>query len=334
MRIKRRTKRFFKRLLIAIFLFLVGSFLYLLLRRPSSAPPSKITVAMTPSNIERGEYLFTTLLDCDGCHSQRDFSRLGGPVVAGGRAKGGPMALEGLPGEVNAPNITPDKETGIGSWTDGEKIRAIREGISKDGHMLFPLMPYSGYRYMSDEDSQALVAYMNTLPPVRNYVPHSNIKFFVSMMVKGVPAPVTRAIPPVDPDGGEIYGEYLVSIAGCEECHTPRKFGQLDASMRFAGGRVFAMPVGTVISSNITPDKDTGVGKWDFIRFRDRMHAMRQYKATEFPKVGPERFTLMPWIAYAKLTDHDLEAILLYIKSRRAITNFVVPHPGHAEIKD
>jgi hypothetical protein len=334
MRIKRRTKRFFKRVLIAIPLLLLATFLYLLLRRPSSAPPSKITVAMTPNHIERGEYLFKTLLDCDGCHSQRDFSRLGGPVMAVGRGKGGPLPLEGLPGEVNAPNITPDKETGIGSWTDGEKIRAIREGISRDGHTLFPLMPYTGYRYMSDEDSQALVAYLNTLPPVRNYVPRSNITFFVSMMVKGVPAPVTRAIPHVDPDGGEIYGEYLVSIAGCQECHTQRKFGQEDASMRFAGGRVFAMPVGTVISANITPDKDTGIGKWDFIRFRDRMHAMRQYRDTEFPKVGPERFTLMPWIAYSNMTDHDLEAILLYIKSRRAITNFVVPHPGHAEIKD
>jgi hypothetical protein len=328
MRIKRRTKRFFKRVLLSIPILLICAFLYLLIRRPSSAPPSKVKVTITPQGIERGQYLFTTLLDCDGCHSERDFTRLGGPVIAGTRGKGVLLPLEGLPGQVNAPNITPDPETGIGSWTDGEKIRAIREGISKDGHMLFPLMPYAGYRYMSESDAQALVAYMNTLPAIRNYVPRSNISFFVAMMVKGVPAPVTRRIPDVDVDGGEIYGEYLVSIAGCEDCHTPRKFGQADSSMRYAGGRLFAMPAGRVFSSNITPDKDTGIGKWDFIRFRDRMHAMREYKDTEYPKVGPERFTLMPWIAYSNLTDHDLEAILLYIKSRRAISNFVVPHPG------
>ena len=328
MRIKRRTKRFFKRVLMSIPILMICAFLYLLIRRPASAPPSKIKVAMTPDRIERGQYLFTTLLDCDGCHSERDFSRLGGPVIAGARGKGVMLPLEGLPGQVNAPNITPDAETGIGAWTDGEKIRAIREGISRDGHMLFPLMPYSGYRFLSDSDVQSLVAYMNTLPAIRNYIPRSNISFFVAMMVKGVPTPVTKLIPDVDVDGGEIYGEYLVSIAGCEECHTPRKFGQADASMRFAGGRLFAMPAGRVFSSNITPDKDTGIGKWDFIRFRDRMHAMREYQDTEFPKVGPERFTLMPWIAYAKLTDHDLEALLLYIKSRRAISNFVVPHPG------
>lgn len=334
MRIKRRTKKFFKRVLIAIPILLVCAAIYLVVRRPSSAPPAKIVVAMRPDRIERGRYLFTTILDCDGCHSERDFSRLGGPVVAGGTGKGGRLPLEGLPGDVYAPNITPDRETGIGNWTDGEKIRAIREGISKDGHMLFPLMPYPGYRYLSDLDVMSLVAYMNTLAPIRNYVQRSRISFLVSVMVKGVPQPVTRTIPPVDINGGEIYGEYLVSIAGCEECHTQQSHGQEDASMRFAGGRVFAMPVGTVLSANITPDKDTGIGKWDFIRFRDRMHAMQQYKTTESPKVGPERFTLMPWIAYSNMTDHDLESIFLYIKSRRAITNSVVPHPGHAEIKD
>jgi hypothetical protein len=328
MRIKRRTKRFLKRVLISIPILILFAFLYLLIRRPAKAPPSKIKVAMTPIRIERGRYLFTTLLDCDGCHTERDFTLLGGPVIAGTRGKGTMLQLEGLPGQVNPPNITPDAETGIGSWTDGEKIRAIREGISKDGHMLFPLMPYPGYRFLSETDVQSLVAYMNTLPAIRNYVPRSNISFFVSMMVKGVPAPVTKFIPDVDIDGGEIYGEYLVSIAGCEECHTKQTFGQLDASMRFAGGRLFATPFGRVFSSNITPDKDTGIGKWDFVRFRDRMRAMKEYKDTGFPKVGPERFTLMPWIAYSNLTDHDLEAILLYMKSRRAITNFVVPHPG------
>jgi hypothetical protein len=328
MRIKRRTKRFFKRVLISISMLLLGAFLYLLIRRPASAPPPKGKVAMTPEKIERGQYLFTTLLDCDGCHTERDFSRLGGPLIAGTRGMGGRLPLEGLPGQVNAANITPDAETGIGTWTDGEKIRAIREGISKDGHMLFPLMPYPGYRFLSEADVQALVAYLNTLPAIRNFVPRSSISFFVRMMVKGVPAPVTRIIPKVDPDGGEIWGEYLVTVAGCEECHTQQRFGQEDMSMRFAGGRLFAMPAGRVISSNITPDRDTGIGKWDFIRFRDRMQAMREYRKTEFPKVGPERFTLMPWIAYSSLTDHDLEAILLYLKSRRPITNSVVPHPG------
>ena len=173
MRVKRSTRRFLTVVLLGIPGLVGLVFLYLFLRQPSSAPPSTIKVAMTPENIERGQYLYHHVLDCDGCHSDRDFSRLGGPVVDGGRGKGGPLALEGLPGEVNVPNITADRETGIGAWTDGEKIRAIREGISKDGHMLFPLMPYAGYRYMTDADVQALVAYLNTLPAVRNAVPEA-----------------------------------------------------------------------------------------------------------------------------------------------------------------
>jgi hypothetical protein len=192
-------------------------------------------------------------------------------------------------------------------------------------------MPYPGYRYLSDVDVMALVAYMNTLPAIRNYVQRSSISFLAATMVKGVPQPVLKTIPPVDKDGGEIYGEYLVSIAGCEECHTRQKREQPDASMRYAGGRLFATPAGSVYSSNITPDKDTGIGKWDFIRFRDRIHLMQQYKDTEYPKVGPERFTLMPYIAYSNLTDHDLESIFLYIKSRKAISNFVAPHPGQPD---
>src|SRR5580692_706155 len=98
MRIKRRTKRFFKRILIAIPILLICAAIYLVVRRPSSAPPSKVVVGTSPERIERGRYLFTSLLDCDGCHSERDFTRLGGPMVAGTRGKGGQLNMEGLPG--------------------------------------------------------------------------------------------------------------------------------------------------------------------------------------------------------------------------------------------
>jgi len=76
---------------------MVGAFLYLVVRSPSQAAPSTIVVKTTPERLERGRYLFNNLLECDGCHSQRDFSRLGGPVVESGRGKGGPMNMEGLP---------------------------------------------------------------------------------------------------------------------------------------------------------------------------------------------------------------------------------------------
>src|SRR5712671_1750666 len=133
MRIKRKTKRFLLRLLLSLPGFLFVAFLYLLLRPPSSAAPSAVHVSMAPDRIERGQYLFTTLSDCDGCHSERDYTRPYAPVIPAGRGKGGPMPLNGLPGQIVASNLTPDPETGLGSWTDGEKIRAIREGLGKDG---------------------------------------------------------------------------------------------------------------------------------------------------------------------------------------------------------
>jgi hypothetical protein len=102
-----------------------------------------VKVEMTPERVARGEYLFKVAADCGGCHSERDWSKFSAPVVQGGEGKGFVFPPElALPGTVVAPNLTPDPETGLGAWSDGEKIRAIREGISRDGRALFPMMPY------------------------------------------------------------------------------------------------------------------------------------------------------------------------------------------------
>src|SRR6266545_817521 len=146
---------------------------YLYIRQPLRARSAGIVIQITPERLARGKYIFE-LADCDGCHSELDYSRFGAPVLAS--AKGNLMPPDlGLPGTVVAPNITSDLETGIGTWTDGEKIRAIREGIGKDGRALFPMMPYKLYRKMSDEDVYSLVAYLNTLPPVRNLLPRTRL---------------------------------------------------------------------------------------------------------------------------------------------------------------
>src|SRR5262245_53250810 len=166
-------KKLLLTVLILLVVFLGGGFAYLSMRQPHQKPAPNIKVPMTPGRIARGEYLFQHLSDCDGCHSQRDFTKVGGPVVPSGRARGNvlPSLILGLPGTVVAPNLTPDPETGLGLWTDGEKIRAIREGVDKDGRALFPMMPYSAYRNLNDEDVESLVAYLNSLPPIRNPLP-------------------------------------------------------------------------------------------------------------------------------------------------------------------
>src|SRR5579871_523337 len=243
---------------LAILVTAGGAAAYLSLRRPAMAPPPDLRVQATPERLARGKYLFN-LADCDGCYSERDFSRFGGPVTPGRRGAGTifPAAL-GLPGLVAPANITPDRETGIGRWTDGEKIRAIREGVDRNGRALFPMMPYENFRHMSDDDALSLVAYLDSLPPVKHAVPPTKLKFPVSLLIKSAPRPVSN-VPPPDRGNKLTYGQYLVTVAGCMECHTPT----------LSGGRKFQVAPGVlVVSANISPDLHTGIGGWseqDFI---------------------------------------------------------------------
>ncbi len=323
-----------KKILLILFavLFLVvaagAAFLYL--HQPSQVPAPSIRVAMTPERIARGKYIFENLSDCDGCHSQRDFTRVGGPVVPAGRGRGNELSaiVKGLPGTVSAPNLTPDPDTGIGKWTDGEKIRAIREGVDNTGRALFPMMPYPDYRKMSDEDVQSVVAYMDSLPPVRNSVPPTKLDFPVGLFIKFVPEPAGNVSAPNRSDPAR-YGDYLVSVGGCIDCHTPLEKGQPVTAKTLAGGRVFETPMGTVLSANITPDTETGIGKWSEDFFRKKFYDYREYAAAGPPPLpGPQAFTLMPWLALSQLPPEDLGAIYTRLRSAKPVHNYVEVHPG------
>jgi len=303
---------------LAILVTAGGAAAYLSLRRPAMAPPPDLRVQATPERLARGKYLFN-LADCDGCHSERDFSRFGGPVTPGRRGAGTifPAAL-GLPGLVAPANITPDRETGIGRWTDGEKIRAIREGVDRNGRALFPMMPYENFRHMSDDDALSLVAYIDSLTPVKHSVPQTRLNFPVSVLIKGTPRPA-RGIAAPDRRDPLKYGEYLVRIAGCMECHTAT----------LSGGRKFQMAPGVVVvSANISPDPQTGIGRWSEQNFMDRIYQYRDYAEHGSPQVGPESFTLMPWLNFSQLPPEDLKAIYAYLRSRPAVYNAVETHPG------
>ncbi len=323
-----------KKIVLIIVLVVVGvpaaglAFLYI--RKPAQAPPPDIKVAMTPERIERGRVIFENISDCDGCHSQRDFTKVGGPVVPSGRGRGNVLSslMTGLPGTVVAPNLTPDPETGLGNWTDGEKIRAIREGVDRDGRALFPMMPYPHYRNMSDEDVESLVAYIDSLPPVRNPLPKTKLMFPVFLFIKSVPQPVGHVAPP---DTGDRIkrGEYLVSLGGCNDCHTPLERGQPIDGMSLAGGQTFATTLGTVVSANITPDIDTGIGKWSQEFFVKKFYDYKGYAAGDAPPLpGPEAFTLMPWLSFSHLTEDQLTAIYSYLKTVKPVRHPVETHPG------
>jgi mono/diheme cytochrome c family protein len=303
---------------------------WLWLRGPAMRPAPSLKVSATPAAVERGRYLYENLLECDGCHSERDFSRFGGPVVEGRRGAGQTFPPEmGLPGSVSAANITMDKETGLGGWTDGEILRAIREGVSRDGRALF-MMPYTFYRTMSDEDAFALIAYMRTLSPVRNTLPPTTIDFPVNLLFKLAPAPVETVAAPDRSDKVK-YGAYLVGIAGCKECHSPFVRGEVVEEMAFAGGREFRIGSARVLSANITPDTQTGLGKLSADQFVEKVYQYKDYVKNGPPKVGNEGFTLMPWLAYAGLEEGDLRAMHAYLRTVKPIVNSVETHPDQAK---
>lgn len=304
-----------------------GGFAYLSLRTPNALPAESIQVAMTPENIARGQYIFTVMADCDGCHSERDITKFTAPTVPRGRGRGWEFPPEmGLPGKVVARNITPDTETGIGAWTDGEKIRAIREGISRDGRPLFPMMPYQAYAKMSDADVQALVAYMNTLPAIRNPLPPTKLDFPVNLLITSAPAP-SRSVPAPNKADKLAWGQYLVTVAGCSGCHTPMDRGAPIPGKDFAGGEVFKVANYKAVSANITPDTDTGIGKMSEAEFVERFHQYRKYNQDGPPAMMPENFTIMPWLSFARMPADDLRAIYVYLRTVKPVNHSVETHP-------
>jgi Cytochrome C oxidase, cbb3-type, subunit III len=311
----------------AAILLTTFGFTYLYFQKPATAPPSSIKIEISAARLARGEYLFRHIAACNDCHSERDFSRFGGPAIHGREGAGFVFPPElGLPGAVVAPNITPDKETGVGNWTDGEIIRAIREGIGRDGQALFPLMPYTDFRHISDEDVFAIVAYMKTLRPLKNALPRSRIDFPVSMLIKKLPQPLGQ-VPSVDQQNSLKYGEYLVTLAGCRNCHTPMERGQPAPNKLLAGGQLFRTSAGTAVSANITPDKDTGIGNWSEQDFLNEFYQYRKYADQGSPKVGPEGFTVMPWLSFCQMLEEDLKAIYCFLKSQPAVYHPVESHP-------
>ncbi len=301
---------------------------YFELRQPAMAPAASIRVQSTPERLARGKYLFENLADCAGCHSPRIIERYTAPVDPARVGAGFVFPPElGLPGRVVGANLTPDPETGLGRWNDGEKLRAIREGVSRDGRALFPFMPYHQFARMSDEDAFSLVAYMNSLPSVRNPLPPTELRFPLPWLIKGEPRPLAGPVMAPAKEDTIRYGEYLVALAGCASCHTPHDSGTPIDGMEFAGGEEFRAGPYVARSANITPDEDSGIGGWTAQRFISKFQGYRNFTLDNLPKTNQSNFTLMPWTAYAHLSDHDLLAIYRYLRTVRPRYNPVVLHP-------
>ena len=286
--------------------------------RPFFGPRSRAVTSRhydsTPERLARGEYLVRGVLGCLDCHSEHNWSAPGGPLVAGREGAGIVFPAEGLPGRIIASNITSDRETGVGGWTDDELGRAIREGIAKDGRALFPLMPYPNFRRLSDEDLASVIVFIRSLPAVRNQLPRSEVAFPVKYLIRTVPQPLTEPVTAPDLTTPERRGEYLTTLASCGECHTPLVRGMPDQTRAFAGGQIFKGPWGTATSANITPHK-TGIAYYNERLF---LEAMRTGNV-----MGRPLNSIMPWDGYRRMNDDDLKAIFAYLRTLKPVENRV-----------
>lgn len=292
---------------------------------PDVGAAPEVDIDATVALVERGRYLAHHVTVCIDCHSLRDWDYFAAPPAEGTEGMGGEVFPEeaGFPGTLIAPNITP---AALGSWTDGEVMRAITSGVNKSGDALFPLMPYTAYAHMAPEDVHAIIAYIRTLKPIENTPPRSSLTFPMNLIVRTIPKPYEAPTLP-DTSNSVVYGKYLATISGCGECHTPQDHGQPIEGMEMAGGFEFLLPTGKVTrAANITPDPETGIGHWK------RAYFIAQFK--RFDKPGANKYpiqdghnTVMPWTMYAGMTEADLGAIYDYLMTLAPVKNGVDKFP-------
>ena len=251
-------------------------------KRQVEAPLPDVGADTSATAVARGKYLVHGVLGCEMCHSPKPPDpRLSGYVEL---VDAGPIQAS-----FAAPNLTSDKITGIGEWSDSEIARAIRSGVDREGVELI-VMPAEMYRYLPDQELSAVLGYLRTLEPVQNEIPPFQANAFAKGLIsigllgpRNPPEPIA-AHDPIPQSGTTEYGGYLVRLGGCRSCHGERLQG-------IDGG-----------GPNLT-----GGGK-----FRDWSG---QEFAAHFRTMGGVEGLEMPWAVYKNMTDEDLTSIFSYLRS-------------------
>lgn len=332
------------------------------------APVRAQSASPATTRIARGEYLVRTG-GCTDCHTPWTRGDNGPEPDLGRHLSGHPAGLEardpkglsrpwlgaasttmtswsGPWGRSYTANLTSDRETGIGAWTEAQFIATIRTGRRQGtGRPLLPPMPWEAFRHFSDDDLAAMFAYLRTVPALSNKVPE--------------PTPLAGAAPPPSPPPAIIApkatpshadpvarGRYLVTANGCGDCHTPMRMGakgpEYDHRRMLSGfdarGAIPPMPPvdgaaevyalepafagewGQSFAANLTPDVDTGLGSWTEQQFLDTLRNGRHQGR------GRQLLPPMPWQVFGQLDDADLKAIFAYLRTVPAVKNRV-PDP-------
>jgi mono/diheme cytochrome c family protein len=269
-----------------------------------------LTGARAETAIERGNYLVNTIMACGNCHSPRDGE---GRIIADKALSGG-LTFDTPAFLATAPNITPDVETGIGSWSEDEIARSLIEGVRPAhgklaGVALAAIMPANFYKALLQEDLAAVVAYLRSVKPVRNEVAAPVYRLPVQRMpYPDAEAGFTTAMMS-DPIK---HGAYLVTIGHCMECHSASSRGVNDYATGLGkGGRTFPLREGSTEAStaaNITSHPTAGIGAWSAAEI-DR--AIRQGIARD----GHALKRPMAFAFYAGLKDADLKDIVAYLRT-------------------
>lgn len=262
----------------------------------------------TADRLGRGRYL-ATIAQCFDCHSPIDSVLL---LPLPGKEGSGDI-IDTVGPEI-APNITPDIETGAGTWTDDMFVRAIREGFGHDGRPLHSSMRSEYYSILTDEDVASIVVYLRSLPPVRHELPaivwpdgHRGFR------EEAMSAPATVG----DLAGIVARGAYLARLALCEHCHSPvDSMGKRKPGLRFAGGTIgIEDSTQIIVSKNITQDP-TGIPYYDEAFFIQTIRTGR---------VGGVRplHPWMPWPYLREMTDDDLKAMFTYLRVQTPVRHHV-----------
>ncbi len=255
--------------------------------------------------VKRGDYLVNGIMTCANCHSPK-----GPPAVTAGKDFSGGLSWDEPPFKVTAPNITPDKETGIGGWTDADIKTVMRTGIRPNGVHVAMIMPTGFYHIMTDRDLDAVVAYLRTIKPVSNKVADPIYKMpQLEHVLPGGDKPFTESMM----SDKVKKGFYLSTIAHCMECHTPMEKGVRQWGTRLgAGGFEFPGPWGVSVSRNITSSKTKGIGAWTD-------EEIKRAIATGVDRQGNKLKPPMGFQYYSTVSADDLDALVAYLRTVPAI---------------
>jgi mono/diheme cytochrome c family protein len=249
--------------------------------------------------VKRGDYLVNTIMTCGNCHTPK-----GPPAVIAGKDFSGGLSWDEPPFKVTAPNITQDKDTGIGGWSDADIKKLLRTGQRPNGVQIAEVMPTAFYGIITDNDMNAIVAYLRTLKPVANKVADPIYKMQIPHhSFPGAEKPYTEAML----SDKVKKGFYLATIGHCMECHTPMgPRGREFADKLGIGGFEFPGPWGKSVSRNITPSKSKGIGAWTDAQIKTVI-------TTGVDKDGNHLKPPMGFGYYAHMTDSDLNDLIAWL---------------------